>query len=95
MIVAFVELGGGGVETFTASSLKMLPPPGRDGGMAELSQRLPRYMIPRVLFAVNTLPTTTSGKLDRRRLAAIATAELRATSLVVNGHGNEHEKQQQ
>jgi amino acid adenylation domain-containing protein len=78
MLAAFVELDGGdgGVGTFTASSLKMLAED--SDGMAELRQRLPRYMIPRVVFAVNTLPTTTSSKLDRRRLTLAALAELRA-----------------
>jgi amino acid adenylation domain-containing protein len=38
----------------------------------ELARSLPRYMVPSELVRVDSLPTTTSGKLDRQALAAAA-----------------------
>ncbi|KAF2149248.1 acetyl-CoA synthetase-like protein [Myriangium duriaei CBS 260.36] len=34
----------------------------------ELEEKLPEWMIPRILIPVNCLPTSTSGKLDRRQI---------------------------
>lgn len=37
-----------------------------------LQQKLPAYMIPATLVHVETMPVNTNGKIDRRRLAALA-----------------------
>ncbi|XP_014550476.1 hypothetical protein COCVIDRAFT_31812, partial [Bipolaris victoriae FI3] len=54
---------------------------------AKLAEQLPSYMVPQVYFAIDELPTTTSGKTDRRRLREIGAlfsaqqlAELRTAS---------------
>jgi amino acid adenylation domain-containing protein len=54
---------------------------------AKLAEQLPSYMVPQVYFAIDELPTTTSGKMDRRRLREIGAlfsaqqlAELRTAS---------------
>ncbi len=44
---------------------------GRDDLRAWLAERLPDYMVPASWMALEALPTTTSGKVDRRALAAI------------------------
>lgn len=43
-----------------------------EGLVARLSKRLPKFMIPSRLTAVDALPLNTSGKLDRKRLMALA-----------------------
>lgn len=52
----------------------ILTPPSSDTWRAELSSwlsgRLPSHMVPSILQRVDTLPTTSSGKLDRRALLA-------------------------
>jgi D-alanine--poly(phosphoribitol) ligase subunit 1 len=34
----------------------------------ELKQRLPRYMIPNVLFLIEQLPLTPNGKMNRKAM---------------------------
>jgi acyl carrier protein len=40
--------------------------------LAQLKQRLPNFMLPAVVVAIDALPLTVSGKVDRRELAARA-----------------------
>lgn len=53
---------------------------GRDEVPAELRerlrQRLPGYMVPSPIIPLDRLPLSTSGKIDRRALAIMATAEI-------------------
>lgn len=44
----------------------------RDAVRRALAERLPSYMVPRRLVAVETLPVTANGKLDQKALAALA-----------------------
>lgn len=51
-----------------------------DGPTAEqiresLRQRLPKHMVPGPIFVFDSLPVTTSGKIDRRAVATLAAAE--------------------
>jgi amino acid adenylation domain-containing protein len=46
------------------------PAPGADALAARLQQLLPRYMVPVTFVALEALPTTSSGKIDLKRLAA-------------------------
>jgi acyl carrier protein len=46
-----------------------------------LRDRLPEYMVPSVLAVVDPWPLTGSGKVDRRRLAEIATANARSRAV--------------
>ena len=47
------------------------PAPDHDTLREHLAQRLPDYMLPALFIAMDALPMTPSGKLDRRRLAAM------------------------
>lgn len=40
--------------------------------LARLHDSLPQYMVPSVMIPMTTMPTTSSGKLDRRRLRQLA-----------------------
>ncbi|KAL4916012.1 hypothetical protein BDW62DRAFT_203163 [Aspergillus aurantiobrunneus] len=40
--------------------------------LAQLKDRIPQYMVPSVLIPLTTMPTTNSGKLDRRRLRQLS-----------------------
>ncbi|KAL4931018.1 nonribosomal peptide synthetase fmqA [Aspergillus undulatus] len=40
--------------------------------LAQLKDRIPAYMVPSVLIPLKTMPTTNSGKLDRRRLRELS-----------------------
>lgn len=76
----FVPKGGRAmVAAFLETSLEKLGGKTADDGSAvhivsptlleeELARRLPREMLPEVFFAVKEMPTTTSTKIDRRRL---------------------------
>ena len=59
-LAAFVTLAErpGGADAEVSQSLK-----------AQLSQRVPAYMVPRRFFIMDALPLNTSGKVDRRKLA--------------------------
>ncbi|MDH6109616.1 amino acid adenylation domain-containing protein [Kitasatospora sp. MAP12-15] len=57
-LAAYV-VGESGVDVPTAAQLR-----------AYLGQRLPAYMVPSAFVALDTLPITTNGKLDRRALPA-------------------------
>ncbi len=46
-------------------------PPCFDSLKAEVRQRLPEYMVPSQLALIDTLPTTVSGKLNRRALPTL------------------------
>jgi amino acid adenylation domain-containing protein len=57
-LVAYLVLAGGST------------PPGAAELRAHLRERLPDYMVPGVFVAMDALPLTTSGKVDRRALPA-------------------------
>ncbi|CAH0027398.1 unnamed protein product [Clonostachys rhizophaga] len=73
IIATFVALDGhdGPVHT-QAEEVRVMPLP---AGVEEmLLERLPAYMQPAVYFALQSLPMSTSGKADRRRLREIGTS---------------------
>ncbi|MFL5382654.1 MAG: AMP-binding enzyme [Longimicrobiaceae bacterium] len=61
-LVAYLVLAAGGT------------PPHAGELRAHLRERLPDYMVPGVFVAMDALPLTTSGKVDRRALPAPAAA---------------------
>ncbi|CAN9330998.1 unnamed protein product [Alternaria alternata] len=70
-----------------AKSDSMAPVVFQSRGEKELAERLPGYMVPTVFFAIQTFPTLTSGKTDRKRLREIGAsftaqqlAEMRTSS---------------
>ncbi|MEU8264312.1 amino acid adenylation domain-containing protein [Micromonospora sp. NPDC048999] len=56
---------------FVTAAPSHVPDPA--GLRAYLAERLPRYMIPNRIVELAALPLTTSGKIDRRALVAMAT----------------------
>ncbi|PVI01696.1 acetyl-CoA synthetase-like protein [Periconia macrospinosa] len=72
MVAAFLQLEGE-----TEEAMQIIFPAEVD---SQLCERLPRYMVPGIYFAVAQLPMTTSGKTDRKRLremgAAFSTQQL-------------------
>jgi acyl-coenzyme A synthetase/AMP-(fatty) acid ligase/acyl carrier protein len=73
-VVAVREARGGG-ERLVAYFVPAAPAAPADGELrAHLKRRLPDYMLPSAFVPLAALPLTTSGKIDRRRLAEIDVA---------------------
>lgn len=62
------------------------PPPG-ETLRAELARTLPRYMVPQAIGVIADLPTTVSGKLDRKALPDLALARVAVATEVVPPEG--------
>ena len=56
------------------------PAPDANTLLRYLAERLPDYMVPDVLLAIDTLPATANGKLDRKALRASNVTRLRRDS---------------
>ncbi|KAF2422733.1 acetyl-CoA synthetase-like protein [Tothia fuscella] len=102
-LIAFVKLQGKGKvkETPKEPSMMLIDPDDREKFMtrlgevdAALAKVLPAYMIPTIYLPVQEIPTTGTGKLDRKQLRQFASMlsplELREHSLsrVKSGHVN-------
>ncbi|GJE93807.1 hypothetical protein PsYK624_099690 [Phanerochaete sordida] len=77
--VAFktAEPGAAALAPCAASRLKdrVVEARPEDGILEQLRAVLPSYMVPDRIFSVSSLPLLTSGKLDRRKLAAMAESD--------------------
>ena len=79
-LVAFIEtpeeskmiqdtMGGSSSETKAQPEAKLIKV--RSEVVEELSSHLPSYMVPRIYFAIPSVPRTVNGKTDRRKLREI------------------------
>jgi D-alanine--poly(phosphoribitol) ligase subunit 1 len=59
-LAAFVVVSRRGMESEFEMGMRL---------RAQLSERLPAYMLPRRIFFYDAFPITASGKIDRRKLA--------------------------
>src|SRR5690606_33206133 len=75
VLAAYIVLRGQGHDTAA------LPAQWRDW----LRSRLPEYMIPVRFLVVATLPTTPSGKIDRRNLPSLASLSTAGQSKAADG----------
>ena len=62
-------------------------PPAVDLLRADLAQTLPRYMVPQGIGLLQALPTTVSGKLDRKALPELALAGVATVTTMVAPQG--------
>jgi acyl-CoA synthetase (AMP-forming)/AMP-acid ligase II len=61
-----IEFGAAtGIVGFVSSPRTAAPADAND----ELRKRMPHYMVPRAIHVLDSLPTNTSGKVDRKALA--------------------------
>lgn len=54
----------------------------------ELKQRLPRYMIPNVLFLIEQLPLTPNGKMNRKAMEQFYMDHKKTKEGEQNSYGN-------
>ncbi|KAG6038311.1 putative NRPS-like protein biosynthetic cluster [Claviceps citrina] len=77
VLVAFISFPGYGQYS---GNIDAVPEDLRSAGLAvtegideQLAHRVPAYMIPSAYLPIETIPTTTSGKVDRRKLRDLGT----------------------
>ncbi|KAL4917430.1 acetyl-CoA synthetase-like protein [Aspergillus aurantiobrunneus] len=84
VLAAFIHIDDGSTKlTPSEHAIEIYRKP---GGMVEkLATRLPRYMVPSVLFSVLELPMTVTGKLDRGKLRDLGTSCLQKSRELPRG----------